>query len=181
MPTGIIESLDHEARGITRLEGKTIFVEGALPGEEVEYVSFRKKPSFEVAHVQRILKASANRVTPKCPHFGVCGGCSMQHLDSAAQVAAKQTLELKTASGVVNIAAAKKVVLAVSGGASITIEGGSFTAQCPGKITVKAGKKAMVGPGTMGWQMPTFPQSVCVACMLKAMKAGSPFAAPAGA
>ena len=82
---------------------------------------------------------------------------------------------------VVNIAAAKKVVLAVSGGASITIEGGQFTAQCPGKIMVKAGKKAMVGPGTMGWQMPTFPQSVCVACMLKAMKAGSPFAAPAGA
>ena len=47
MPTGIIESLDHEARGITRLEGKTIFVEGALPGEEVEYVSFRKKPSLK--------------------------------------------------------------------------------------------------------------------------------------
>ena len=64
MPTGIIESLDHEARGITRLEGKTIFVEGALPGEEVEYVSFRKKPSFEVAHVQRIVKASGSRVTP---------------------------------------------------------------------------------------------------------------------
>ncbi|MDD2976821.1 type VI secretion system Vgr family protein [Aquabacterium sp.] len=109
------------------------------------------------------------------------GPIDLQAQAGNAQVAAKQMLELKTASGVVNIAAAKKVVLAVSGGASITIEGGSFTAQCPGKITVKAGKKAMVGPGTMGWQMPTFPQSVCVACMLKAMKAGSPFAAPAGA
>jgi type VI secretion system secreted protein VgrG len=109
------------------------------------------------------------------------GPIDLQAQAGPAQVAAKQTLELKTASGVVNIAAAKKVVLAVSGGASITIEGGQFTAQCPGKITVKAGKKAMVGPGTMGWQMPTFPQSVCVACMLKAMKAGSPFAAPAGA
>jgi 23S rRNA (uracil1939-C5)-methyltransferase len=90
MPTGIIESLDHEARGVTRLEGKTIFVEGALPGERVEYVCFRKKPSFEVARTERILKASPDRVVPKCPHFGVCGGCSMQHLDSAAQVAAKQ-------------------------------------------------------------------------------------------
>ena len=109
------------------------------------------------------------------------GSIDLQAQAGPAQVAAKQTLELKTASGVVNIAAAKKVVLAVSGGASITIEGGQFTAQCPGKITVKAGKKAMVGPGTMGWQMPTFPQSVCVTCMLKAMKAGSPFAAPAGA
>ena len=90
MPTGIIESLDHDARGITRLEGKTIFVEGALPGEQVEFVSFRKKPSFEVASTERVLKASPYRVTPRCPHFGVCGGCSMQHLDSTAQVAAKQ-------------------------------------------------------------------------------------------
>ena len=90
MPTGIIESLDHDARGITRLDGKTIFVEGALPGETVEFQSFRKKPSFEVASTERVLKASPQRVTPPCPHFGVCGGCSMQHLDSTAQVAAKQ-------------------------------------------------------------------------------------------
>ena len=90
MPTGIIESLDHEARGITRLDGKTIFVEGALPGERVEFVSYRQKPTYEVARTERVLKASPDRVTPKCPHFGVCGGCSMQHLDSAAQVAAKQ-------------------------------------------------------------------------------------------
>jgi len=90
MPTGIIESLDHEARGITRLDGKTIFVEGALPGEKVDYVCFRKKPTFEVARLERVIKASLSRVTPRCPHFGVCGGCSMQHLDPAAQVAAKQ-------------------------------------------------------------------------------------------
>ena len=90
MPTGIIESLDHEARGITRLDGKTVFVEGALPREHVEFVSFRKKPSFEVASTERILTASPQRVAPRCPHFGVCGGCSMQHLDSTAQVAAKQ-------------------------------------------------------------------------------------------
>ncbi len=90
MPTGIIESLDHEARGITRLEGKTIFVEGALPGEKVEYTSIRRKPTYEVARVDRVLKPSPDRVTPKCPHFGVCGGCSMQHLDPTAQVAAKQ-------------------------------------------------------------------------------------------
>ena len=90
MPTGIIESLDHEARGIARLDGKTIFVEGALPGEHVEYVVFRKKPTFEVARTVRVLKPSPNRVAPKCPHFGVCGGCSMQHFDPVAQVAAKQ-------------------------------------------------------------------------------------------
>jgi len=90
MPTGIIESLDHDARGITRLDGKTIFVEGALPGELVDYVSYRRKPSYEVARCERIVKPSPQRVTPRCPHFGVCGGCSMQHLESGAQVAAKQ-------------------------------------------------------------------------------------------
>lgn len=90
MPTGIIESLDHEGRGITRLEGKTIFVDGALPGELVEFVSYRKKDTYENARVQRIIRASADRVEPKCPHFGVCGGCSMQHLSSEGQVAAKQ-------------------------------------------------------------------------------------------
>jgi len=90
MPTGIIESLDHEGRGITRLDGKTIFVDGALPGETVEFASYRKKPTFENAQVLRVIKASADRIEPKCPHFGVCGGCSMQHLSSQAQVAAKQ-------------------------------------------------------------------------------------------
>lgn len=92
MPTGIIESLDHEARGVTRLDGKTVFVEGALPGECVEYASYRRKPSYELARTLRVVEFSSQRVTPRCPHFGVCGGCSMQHLEPAAQVAAKQRL-----------------------------------------------------------------------------------------
>lgn len=73
MPTGIIESLDHEARGVTRLDGKTIFVDGALPGERVEFVSYRKKPTYENARVERIMTPSAERVTPRCPHFGEIG------------------------------------------------------------------------------------------------------------
>ena len=92
MPAGIIESLDHEARGITRLEGKTVFVEGGLPGERVEYSCYRKKPTYEIARIDRVVTPSASRVEPKCPHFGVCGGCSMQHLEPSAQVAAKQRL-----------------------------------------------------------------------------------------
>ncbi len=92
MPTGIIESLDHEARGVTRLAGKTVFVDGALPGEEVEYASYRRKPSYEVAQTVRVLTPSSARVSPRCPHYWVCGGCSMQHLDAQAQVAVKQRL-----------------------------------------------------------------------------------------
>lgn len=89
-PTIRIESLDQEGRGIGHADGKVIFVDGALAGEQVSYASRRKKPSYEVADVGRIIESSAARVVPRCPHFGVCGGCSMQHLDSAAQVAVKQ-------------------------------------------------------------------------------------------
>ncbi len=104
------------------------------------------------------------------------GPIDMQAQAGAAQIAAKQTLELKTANGVVNIAAAKKVTLAVSGGASITIEGGNFTAQCPGKITVQAGMKSMVGGGTAPLTLPTMPSSICVSCLLAARASASAFA-----
>ncbi len=87
-----IESLDQEGRGVARIEGKVIFIEGALTGEIVGYSSYRKKPSFELAQVTQIYKTSPMRVQPKCRHFGVCGGCSMQHLDASAQVAVKQRI-----------------------------------------------------------------------------------------
>ena len=85
-----IESIDHEGQGIARNEGKTVFVDGALAGEIVEARITRSKPSFEKAVVERVIKPSPSRVDPLCPHFGVCGGCSMQHLEPRAQLAAKQ-------------------------------------------------------------------------------------------
>src|SRR5574340_1165961 len=86
----IIESLDQEGRGIARHDGKTIFVDGALPGEIVEASPYRKKPSFELAALDRLLRPSSARVEPRCAYFGICGGCSLQHFDVRAQVAAKQ-------------------------------------------------------------------------------------------
>jgi len=91
-----IESLDMEGRGVGHLvnedgsQGKVIFVEGALPGERVTYQTFRKKPKWEAATMVELLHESSLRVKPKCQYFGVCGGCSMQHLEPAAQVAVKQ-------------------------------------------------------------------------------------------
>lgn len=90
MTVATIESLDHEGHGIARVEGKTIFIDGALPFEEVVYQSYRKKPSFENAQTIKVLRESFVRTRPQCPHFGVCGGCSMQHMEASAQVAAKQ-------------------------------------------------------------------------------------------
>ncbi|MDR2015805.1 MAG: TRAM domain-containing protein, partial [Azoarcus sp.] len=90
MPEALVESLDHEGRGVAHVDGKAIFIEGALPGEQVEYASYRRKPTYEQAQTVRVIRPSSQRVTPRCPHFGVCGGCSMQHLEPAAQTAAKQ-------------------------------------------------------------------------------------------
>lgn len=87
-----IDSIEQEGRGVGRWEGKTIFVDGALPGEEVEFSPYRRKPSYEFARVGRMLRESAQRVTPRCPHFGICGGCSLQHLEPRAQVAVKQRI-----------------------------------------------------------------------------------------
>jgi 23S rRNA (uracil1939-C5)-methyltransferase len=89
-----VASLDQDGRGIARVDGKAVFVEGALPGEVVTITTLKRKPTYEIARAEAILKRSAARVEPRCPHFGICGGCSMQHFDAAAQIATKQrTLE----------------------------------------------------------------------------------------
>ena len=85
-----IESLDQEGRGIAHAEGKAVFVEGALPGEEVSAEIVKRKPSFDLARAVTVHTRNAGRVTPGCPHFGVCGGCTLQHADPSLQVAAKQ-------------------------------------------------------------------------------------------
>ncbi len=85
-----IESLNHEGRGVAHRDGKAIFVDGALTGETVTYSVYRKKDAFEMAQVTRIVRESHARVKPRCPHFGVCGGCSLQHMEPSAQIAAKQ-------------------------------------------------------------------------------------------
>ncbi len=86
-----IDSLDAEGRGVARnAEGKVVFVEGALPGEEVDFQVLRKKSSFEIGRLTKVLGGASSRQTPRCPHFGICGGCSLQHTDARTQMAAKQ-------------------------------------------------------------------------------------------
>ncbi|MGD9945623.1 MAG: 23S rRNA (uracil(1939)-C(5))-methyltransferase RlmD [Burkholderiaceae bacterium] len=85
-----VESLDLEANGVARHDGKVVFVRGALPGERVTAQLVRRKPKFDVAQTIEMLRPSSARVAPRCPHFGVCGGCSMQHLEPGVQLAVKQ-------------------------------------------------------------------------------------------
>lgn len=88
--TAEIESLDHEGRGVAHVAGKTVFVDGALPGESVTFQRVRRRRRYDEAVAVAILRPAADRVVPRCAHFGVCGGCSLQHLDHAAQLTAKQ-------------------------------------------------------------------------------------------
>ena len=91
----LVESLDLEAQGVAhRADGKVVFIEGALPFERVSVYVNRKKNNWEQGTLTAIHRASAQRVQPGCPHFGLhtgaCGGCKMQHLHVGAQVAVKQ-------------------------------------------------------------------------------------------
>ena len=86
----VIDSLSHEGRGVAHIDGKATFIRGALPGEEVSFVYTVQKRSHAEGEVKEIIKASPDRVEPKCPHYAICGGCSLQHLSSEAQIKYKQ-------------------------------------------------------------------------------------------
>ena len=88
--TYTIESIDLEGQGVARHAGKVVFVSGALTGERVRAQITRTKHSYDKARVIEVLEASSQRATPACAHFGVCGGCSLQHVALATQVAIKQ-------------------------------------------------------------------------------------------
>jgi 23S rRNA (uracil1939-C5)-methyltransferase len=86
----VIESSSHDGRGVARLDGKATFVLGALPGERVQLRVLRRHRNFDEAETLEVLEPSADRVEPACARFGVCGGCSLQHLAAGVQIAAKQ-------------------------------------------------------------------------------------------
>ena len=84
-----IDGLTHDGRGVGRRDGKAVFVAGALPGERVRAKQTAKNRHFDEAAAFEVLEASADRVAPRCAHFGTCGGCALQHLDEARQIEAK--------------------------------------------------------------------------------------------
>lgn len=90
MTEAVIESLDHEGIGVAHVDGKVTFIEGGITGERVRFSRRKSRGKFDVGGVTEVLHESALRVLPRCAYFGVCGGCAMQHVDPAAQVAAKQ-------------------------------------------------------------------------------------------
>jgi 23S rRNA (uracil1939-C5)-methyltransferase len=96
-----ITDLSHDGRGVARRPpghahaGKTVFVSGALPGETVVARQTARSRSFDEARTLDVLRASPDRVAPRCAHFGTCGGCVLQHMDEARQIEAKQRVLLE--------------------------------------------------------------------------------------
>src|SRR3970282_1653443 len=92
LPQVMIDSLNYDGRGVARMDGKTVFVDGAPPGELGEFQLRTRHKNYDSGSLAYILKTSPDRTTPPCPHFGVCGGCDLQHLKPDAQIRAKQQI-----------------------------------------------------------------------------------------
>ena len=92
---GEVDGLSHDGRGVARVEGKAVFIDGALPGERVCFRRLRQRRGYDSGELVEVLRPSPHRVAPRCPVFGTCGGCRLQHLDPAAQVEVKQSLLLE--------------------------------------------------------------------------------------
>jgi 23S rRNA (uracil1939-C5)-methyltransferase len=88
--TAEIIDLAHDGRGVARVEGKTVFIDDALPGERVEWSRVKRGRNFDEGRLQRVVEPAADRVEPRCAHFGVCGGCVLQHLAPPRQLEFKQ-------------------------------------------------------------------------------------------
>jgi len=85
-----IQSLTPECRGFAQINGKATFIDFALPGERVMFKYTKTSSKFDEGYAVEVFDASTDRVEPACEHFGVCGGCSLQHMDEDAQIQAKQ-------------------------------------------------------------------------------------------
>jgi 23S rRNA (uracil1939-C5)-methyltransferase len=90
-----ITALSHDGRGIAHINGKITFIENALPGETVSFTYTKRHNKYDEGRAVEIVTASADRAEPLCRHYGVCGGCSLQHMSSAAQLVLKQKMLLE--------------------------------------------------------------------------------------
>ncbi|MCK4842275.1 MAG: 23S rRNA (uracil(1939)-C(5))-methyltransferase RlmD [Methylococcales bacterium] len=87
-----IESLAHDGRGVTHVEGKVVFIDEALPGEEVEFIYTDSRRDYAEGKVDKLITRAKQRVDAECPHFGSCGGCSFQHVKETEQIVFKEGL-----------------------------------------------------------------------------------------
>lgn len=98
-----VRSLAHDGRGIAQVDGKTLFIDGALPGEQVRVEYRARSRRYDEGRVIDVIRAAADRVVPGCDYFERCGGCSLQHLGAPAQIAHKQQTLLENLARIGNV------------------------------------------------------------------------------
>jgi type VI secretion system secreted protein VgrG len=131
-------------------------------------------------HTGQAIGVLGGAVTPGEGGIGLQLIAAKDAIDIQAQsdelkVQARDEVNIISANSHIDWAAAKKISLSTAGGANITIEGGNITVQCPGKITINAGKKSFVGPGHVAYAMPGLPRSICIECLRKSLASGAAF------
>lgn len=100
-----IDGLSHDGRGVGRRDGKAVFVTGALAGETVRAEQTGRNRHYDEARTLEVLHASPDRIEPRCPHFGTCAGCVLQHLGQARQIEAKERAMLDNLQRIGHVAA----------------------------------------------------------------------------
>ena len=153
-----------------------------MSGQDTQFIGggqLRLHTGQAIGVLGGVVKAGENNI-------GLQMIAAKQAIDVQAQadvlnVQAREEVNIVSATAHIDWAAAKSIRLSTAGGANITIEGGNITIQCPGKITVFAGRKSFIGPVRLAYPLPALPASVCKACLLAALRSGSPFVAPTAA
>jgi len=87
-----VTDLTHEGKGVAHIDGKTVFISQALPGEDVEFIYTKKNRQYDQGRLHQVIKATEQRIAPGCEHFYLCGGCSLQHVSSDFQIELKQKI-----------------------------------------------------------------------------------------
>ena len=90
--TVTIESLSHDGRGVVHVDGKVVFIDEGLPGEQLEFIYTDSRRDYAEGRVDKLLTRADQRIAAECPYYGICGGCSFQHVESSAQIRIKQSL-----------------------------------------------------------------------------------------
>ncbi|MGK5054462.1 type VI secretion system Vgr family protein [Janthinobacterium sp. RB2P8] len=171
---GVLASQD-----IQLANGETTSLMSGLDTQFVGGGQLRVHSGQAIGALAGVVKAGENNI-------GLQLIAAKQAIDLQAQadvlnVQAREEVNIVSAAAHIDWAAAKSIRLSTAGGANITIEGGNITIQCPGKITVFAGRKSFIGPTRLAYPLPALPASVCKACLLAALRSGSPFVAPTAA
>jgi 23S rRNA (uracil1939-C5)-methyltransferase len=90
--TALVESMTHDGRGVARVDGKPVFIDAALPGEQVDFVYTDSRRDYAEGKMVHLHSRSPDRTEPLCQHYAICGGCSFQHVAPDAQIRIKQAL-----------------------------------------------------------------------------------------